>query len=261
MRAVINGNRHNDHVLRATGPDRAPKFYRSFSPLAIGAVGKLPNDLLQRRIIIDMTRSPPDVTIDELDDRDSSFRWLAAIIKDKIKEWKSTVQLEPKPDCGAIKNRFRDNWRPLLAIADTFGYGDQIREVALRMTAGLPDDDVKVHLLEAIRDIFDALHVDRIFSAALVDHLHQREGEPWSEWMGINDDKPAGPITPTQLAQLLKPFKIYPKTISQLGSRASRGPSGQGYKREWFEKAWASYCRPRPNAPSHQRTAQLKMVK
>jgi hypothetical protein len=127
------------------------------------------------------------------------------------------------------------------------------------MTAGLPDDDVSVHLLEAIRDVFNALGVDRIFSAILVDQLHQREGEPWSEWTGVDGDRPAHPITQTELARVLDEFQISPKTISPLGSRGSRGASSRGYKREQFERAWSSYCR--PDAPTHRRTAGLKRVK
>jgi hypothetical protein len=46
------------------------------------------------------------------------------------------------------------------------------------------------------------------------------------------------------VAQILVRFKITPKTIASLGSRANRGATAKGYKREQFEQAWKSYCRP-----------------
>jgi hypothetical protein len=255
MRAVLNINRHDDYVARVAGREREPKFFRAFSPLAIGAVGRLPNDLHQRCIVIDPIRCPPDEELEELNDRDPAFLMLVSVIKDKIKLWAATAQLDPKPDCGSLRNRYRDNWRPLIAVADSLGYGEQVREVAQRMTAGLPDDDVKVLLLEHIRDVFAALGVDRIFVRDLLAALQAIEGAPWSEWTGINGDLPPRPMNATQLAGVLAWFKIRPRTVAGLGPHASRGPTAQGYRLEQFEPAWRSYCR-----PVSAGTAKLKVV-
>ena len=109
-------------------------------------------------------------------------------------------------------------------------------------------------LIAAVRDIFNTLGANRIFSAEFVVRLHAREGEPWSEWMGVNGDrKPAHPITQTQLASILHEFEIVPKTVWKPGLRRGiRGTAASGYKREWFEQVWASYCP--ANAPTRQRT-------
>ena len=50
-----------------------------------------------------------------------------------------------------------------------------------------------VNVLFTMREILPALHAD--------------ETRPWSEW------KNGKPITATQLAALLKPFKIEPRTV------------------------------------------------
>jgi hypothetical protein len=257
LRAVLNGNKRTDNLIRA-GKGPGVNFYRAFSPLAIGARGKLPNDLLQRCIVIRMHRHPPDAPpLRPLNEEDVGFLLLTDTIRNMIRKWASEVDLKQDPE-NPVRNRYADNWRPPIAVADSLGYGDRVRELALRMTAGLPDDDASVHLLEAIRDIFDAMRVDRIFSAVLVEQLYQLEGEPWSEWTGLNGDRPAHSITQAQVAHILRDFGIAPKTISPLGARESRGPSAKGYMREQFEKAWASYCR--PVAPSHRRTPRLKIV-
>jgi hypothetical protein len=255
LRAVLNGNKRTDNLIRA-GKGRDVNFYRAFSPLAIGAKGKLPNDLLQRCIVIRMHRHPPDAPpLQPLNEEDISFLLLTDTIRNMIRKWATETELKPDPE-NPVRNRYADNWRPLLAIADSLGYGDRARELALRMTAGLPDDDMSVLLLVAIRDIFDALRVDRIPSSVLVDQLHQLE--PWSEWTGLNGDRPAHPISQTQLAHVLKDFGIAPKSVFPLGSRGVRGPSAKGYTRGQFERAWASYCR--PGTPAHRHTARLKVV-
>jgi uncharacterized protein DUF3631 len=258
LRAVLNGNKRTDNLVRAgKGPD--VNFYRAFSPLAIGARGKLPDDLLQRCVKIMMHRHPPDAPpLQPLNEEDIGFLLLTDTVRNMILKWRDDVDLDLDPE-NPVRNRYADNWRPLIAIADSLGHGDRVRELALRMTVGLPDDDARVLLLTAIRDIFDALRVDRIFSATLVDQLHNLEGEPWSEWIGLNNDRPPRPITQTQVAYILKDFGIAPKTIFPLGARASRGPSAKGYTREQFEGAWASYCR--PGTPAHRHTQNLTVVK
>jgi hypothetical protein len=177
-----------------------------------------------------------------------------------ILKWAAEVQLDLSPPDIPTRNRYADNWRPLIAIADSLGHGPQARELMKRMTKGLPDEDLSVLLLLAIRDIFNALRVDRIFSADLVSLLHAREGEIWSEWAGVNGDRlPPHPVTQTEVAGALCNFEIVPKTISKLGPRDERGPSARGYKRKQFEQAWASYCP--PDASARQHTPALKIVK
>jgi hypothetical protein len=249
MRAVLNANRHNDNLVRATGRQHSAKFYRAFTPLAIGAVGKLPNDLHQRCIVINMRRHPPDAPLlGELDERDSSFLMLVGLVRERIEKWRGEANLNRHPD-NPVKNRHADNWRPLLAIADSLDHGDKARELALRMTAGLPDDDPRVYLLRDIRIVFDNLDVDRIFTVALLEELYKLEDASWSGWTGLDDDRPPHRITASELARMLKPFGIAPKTVAQLGSRGTRGPTAQGYWREWFEQSWASYCPETPRQP------------
>jgi hypothetical protein len=255
LRAVLNGNAYDDTLIRATGVGGAPKFYNTFAPIAIGAKGQLPNDLLQRCIVINMHRHPPGAPpLHKLNERDPSFLMLAGLVRERIEKWARETTLNIDPD-SPVRNRYADNWRPLLAIADSLDRGERVREVAVRMTAGLPDDDATVYLLEDIRTVFDDLDVDRVFTPVLLGQLHAMEDAPWSEWTGPDGNRPPHPITAAELARILWQFQIAPGTISPLGSRATRGASGKGYKREQFERAWASYCR--PGAPSHRRTLRI----
>src|SRR5437588_712897 len=58
------------------------------------------------------------------------------------------------------------------------------------------------------------------------------EERPWAEW------RKGKPITPPQLASLLKPFGIEPRTI-RFGEGGKS--SAKGYLREQFEDAFARY--------------------
>jgi hypothetical protein len=257
---VLNGNRRSDNLGRASGKKDETHDYRAFTPIAIAAVGKLPNALTQRSIIINMQRYPANgQPLERLNEDDLEFRREVFVLQDEIRKWKNTNQLllNPNPE-NPVKNRYADNLRPLLAIADNLGRGDEAREAALKLTAGLPDDDPKVYLLEDIRDVFDELGVDRIFSKDLLEKLHSLEAGMWLEWQGPNGDQQPHKLTANELARMLRDFKIYPRTVSPLGGRDLRGVSGRGYWRKDFESAWGSYCTPRPtNAPTHQRTMKL----
>jgi hypothetical protein len=259
LRSILNANRRGEKVGRAIGKSEdGTKKYWTFAPIAIAAIGKLTNQLTQRSVIINMQRYPADAPpLELLNELDPQILQQAAVLRDDIRKWVHTCKLEPNPE-NPLRNRGADNWRVLFAIADSLGKGDEAREAALKMCAGLPDDDPKVYLLEDIRDVFDALGVDRIFTRNLLEKLHALEGSMWLEWQGPNGDQQPHLLTANELARMLRDFKIKPGTVSPLGGRSSRGPSAQGYWRHQFESAWSSYCTPRAaSAPTHQRTVKL----
>jgi Protein of unknown function (DUF3631) len=65
--------------------------------------------------------------------------------------------------------RVAGNWRVLLAIADDLGHGEAARATAVALSGNRLDEDPVVILLTDIRTAFEALGVDRITSAALVE--------------------------------------------------------------------------------------------
>jgi len=132
-----------------------------------------------------------------------------------------------------LNDRAADNWRPLCAIAEVAG-GDWPQRVAHAISALTPqeldDETAGVLLLEDLYHLFTTAQTDRLTSEAVVAGLRQLEERPWSEW-GRNEK----PITATQVARLLRPFDIKPKSI-----RVGTG-TPKGYEREQFTDAWARY--------------------
>jgi hypothetical protein len=135
-----------------------------------------------------------------------------------------------------------DNWRPLLTIADACGddWGAAARKAAVAMSSG-QDEDAVVMLLDDIRQIFDARKVDRIASAALIAALLAMDDAPWGEWRGIRHDRQPRKLSQSELAALLAPFGIRPRSIWP-PRRKLESKSAKGYLRRDFEKAWRAYC-------------------
>jgi hypothetical protein len=180
--------------------------------MAIAAIGMLPLPLLHRSIAVNMQRS--GVQLKRLDEADPAFSWTRQAIRD----WAAKVQLAAEPEMPpSLRNRAADNWRPLLSIADSFGYGESARAAAIALNADRLDEDVGVRLLVDVRTIFQAHEIDRIASATLVKELIGLDDGQWGEWRGLNDDGPPHKLTQPQLAQLLRPFGIKSRTIWPLG--------------------------------------------
>jgi hypothetical protein len=89
-------------------------------------------------------------------------------------------------------------------------------------------------------------------SAALVKALVEEiEDSLWVEWRGSRDDQRPHRLTEAELALLLRPFRIRPRTIWPT-PRHPETKSAKGYLRAWFEDAWRSYCRSDDRQPAHR---------
>jgi len=245
---VLNGCKYGDMITRCTVKE--VHNFSAFAPIAIAAMGKLPrDDLMQRSIVINMTRQPPDAPIHRLNAKDLYFKLAMSKLLGEINEWAGQVELHPDPP-SPVKVRYADNWRPLIAIADAFGVGDRAREIAIQMCSGLPDDDKQVQVLADLYDIFVEAgpDIDRIGSFKLTQHLHNRG---YTEWTGLNGERQPHSITTWELAKILEPFKIRPQMFQFPGPKFLRdkNPGMRGYFRKDFEAAWASYLPRNPATP------------
>jgi hypothetical protein len=235
LRSVFNsGHRRGGSIDRFVGGE--PRRYRTFAPLAIAAIGMLPLPLLHRSVVISMQRS--SARLRRLDETSHVFN----LARQGIQKWSTTVQLAQDPEMPpALGNRAADNWRVLISIADSLGYGEEARAAAVALSADRPDEDAGVVLLTDIRTIFQAGKIDRIGSAALVVALVELGDGRWAEFCGVNDDGPPRKLTQPQLARMLRPFGIRSRTIWPL-RRQPADKSSRGYLQSQFELAWRAYC-------------------
>lgn len=234
LRNVVDtGHRNGGFVLRADRDNpKAVIRYRTFGPVAIAGLGKLHQTIVDRSITLDMKRRRPEDQIQDL--TPAHYSRLDTLCR-KAARWTADHYEELKianPEMPEFINRVKDNWKPLLAIADLAG-GDwptRARDIAIKLSSTEnKDDDVKIILLEDIKSIFDESGKPALPSTFICKRLAAVERRAWGEW------RQGKPITAWQLARLLSDFRVAPGTI-----RMEDGTS-KGYKRANFEEPWQRY--------------------
>ncbi len=233
LRGVLNSGhtRETACVIRTVGDDHEPRAFSTWAPKAIALIGKLHPTLHDRAIEIRLARKLPGDQVErlrpDLFDGEAVRRRCAKWANDNLAALK---QADPQVPPG-LNDRAADNWRPLLTIADAAGdsWPSQALEIIDALAAQEGEEDTAgVLLLEDLRALF-ASRGERILSADLADALSAMEHRPWPEW---HHNKP---ITPRQIARLLRPFGIQPKTIRAADERA------KGYEAEQFSDAFSRY--------------------
>jgi hypothetical protein len=259
MRAAFNaGHRRGGTIERML--KGAPRAYQVFTPMAIAAIGALPLPLSHRSITIRLTRYAGDEPLRRFDPDDTAD---LDYCYQQLTLWAQTVKLCTDPEMPAgLRNRPADNWRPLIAIADSFGkaWGETAREAALAFSRGYRDEDIGVVLLRDIRDLFETHGVDRFASAALVTALCELDSAPWAEWRGIRDDQSPRRLSRGELAKMLAPFGIRPKSVWPVRRHDTGKSSTKGYTRDQFEHAWAAYCSEAGTPAQSRPNAKLRAV-
>jgi putative DNA primase/helicase len=237
LRGLINSghDREGAFVWRTVGDDYMPQAFSTWAPKAIALIGRLPDTIEDRAIIISMKRKlesdklprfeRDDATFKQL--RSRSLRWALSHI-DRLKEAEPVLP-------STLDDRAADHWAPLLAIADAAGadWPQRGRE-ASRLLSGrtaLDDSSAGTMLLSDMKGIFEKSG-DRVSSTAAVAILNEMEHRPWPEW------RRGKPLSPRQLAALLKPFKIEPRTIRL------ENATPKGYVLADFEDAFDRYLPP-----------------
>ena len=241
LRAVFNSGHRNGGTV-AQVERSSVRRYSTFAPLALALpdmFGSLPRTLNSRCITITMERHSGQRELLRFDvnhpDRalDVAYR--------QILMWREDVELNPEPEMPAgVRNRFADNWRPLLSIADSLDWGERAREAMLIFAREFQDADAKILLLGDIRKVFDAEAVDAMPSKTLLDALYALDAD-WNEFRGVRGEQQPHKLKVTELASMLREFKIRPRTIWP-SNRTAAAKSAKGYRRSQFEEAWRAYC-------------------
>lgn len=244
LRGVLNAGhtRETAFVLRTVGDDHEPRSFSTWAAKALALIGRLPDTLMDRSIIVPMRRRARNESIERLRSKPGqafvelsrkAVRWA----DDHFAELRDADPNIPEE----LSDRAADNWRPLLAIADEAGgeWPLQARRAALALTAGIDSQDgTREQLLADIQATFKEHETDRLFTEELLEDLCVREDRPWREW------KHGHPLSAIQLSRLLKPFKIGPRSVRRVEHTA------KGYLSEDFADAFARYLPPDPSQPS-----------
>ncbi len=84
---------------------------------------------------------------------------------------------------ASLHDRARDNWRPLLTIAELVN--DEwiacAREAAVAIEASNEDGDPAVQLLAGCKRAFEDFRADTLSAARIIKHVLEHGEEPWIE--------------------------------------------------------------------------------
>lgn len=241
LRAVFNSGHRNGGTV-AIRDQGETRIFSTFAPLALAlpdVMFGLPRTLNSRCVTITMHRSQRELKRLDVVHPDHALD----VAYQQILLWRNDprLNLDPDPEMPVgVKNRFADNWRPLLSIADALGWGKRAREAMVTFAHEFQDADIKIVLLGDIRKVFDAQPADRLFSSDLLDALHRLDAD-WSEFRGVRGDQQPHKLKSGELASMLRDFGIRPRPIWPL-NRTAKSKSGRGYKRQQFESVWRAYC-------------------
>ena len=252
-RSIINsGHSQDGAVWRCDGEKNEPKEFRTFGPVTIALIGRLPDTIEDRSIIISLVRKQKHQQVERMrEDRLAHLAKLAKRCGDWVAVNRGSIAAHDPKVPKALSDRAADNWRPLLAIADHIGgkWPRLAREAALELDRGANDDvSHEILLLADIREIFISHGDGPQSSAKLLSALNDREDRPWSE------SNAGGPMTPPQLANRLRPFEITPKQHWSRG-REGKGKNERGYELSQFADAFRAYLDDLPARPLEPKIA------
>ena len=236
LRGILNSGHTRDaaFVVRTVGDEHEPHRFSTWAAKAVAMIGKLPDTLADRSIVIPMRRRTRGEQVERLRlDRPGDFeelrrraaRWAA----DHLAELRAADPEVP----GELGDRAADNWRPLLAIADLAGaeWPQRARRAAVALSSNAAEERASVgeELLGDIREAFRKRAGERIFTEELLAELRAREDRPWGEW------RRGQAMSAAQLARQLRPFGIRPRLYRD-GAKC-----GRGYSAEDFADTFARY--------------------
>ena len=235
LRGVLNSGhkKRTANFVRCVGDDNEPRNFRTWAPKALALIGKMHTTLTDRSITILMARKLPGDRVTRLRNQEAAD---LLELKRKCARWATDHQAalmkeEPELPVG-LNDRAKDNWEPLLAIAEQAGGNWPQR--ALTSIWALERDDMEsescsIILLEDIRALFERGGPSFLPSADILKALEAMEERPWPEF------RRGKAITARQLVHLLRPFDIKPKQKRD-GKDVIRG-----YTKDSFTDVFARY--------------------
>ncbi|MEJ2868421.1 DUF3631 domain-containing protein [Actinomycetospora sp. OC33-EN08] len=249
LRSFYNAGFERDQFTYRVAPNGDVKQYSTFSMAMFGAIGDLPDTIMDRSVVLRMRRREPHESVSPFRQRDA--KRLRSLGK-RIGEWTESVQhelSEPRED-DTLSDREADVWESLLRIADVAGgeWPERARIAAKDMTETEATRVVEGKGVELLRDIAEVWPAGKsgVHSEKLQALLTGMRDTGWDTYAY------GRPITVNEIASLLQPYEIKPRQI-KMG-----GVNRRGYRREWFEPVWRRYSAgvadalPLPVAPENR---------
>jgi putative DNA primase/helicase len=198
--------------------------YTCWCPKVMAAIGRLPDTLADRCIVLRMQRKSLREKCARL--RDLDGKCLQRACEQFVKTHRDAIRdARPEPPAD-LNDRAADIWESMFALADLAG-GDwpgKARAAAIGLTAGAQEACPIATLLLDIMAVFVVQKVERIFTRNLIKELSELGPRPWQE---AASPRPSGKgngngsrFTDAWLARQLRPYGIRSTTLRVNGELA-----------------------------------------
>ena len=243
LRGIINSghNRKLAYVMRVEGDAnaRTPRRFSTWTPTVLAKIGTFPDTIADRVIAILLERKIAGDVVERLPaDLDDRCRTIRRQCQRWINDNQNRLSLSA-PDTPDVNNdRAKDNWLPLLAVADLIGgnWPDKARAAMIHMESNTTrddSDDIAIMLLHDIQKLVEHHRwTTTIPSTRLTEELNQLDERPWPS---MRNDKG---ISTHNVAKMLLPFGL--KSGSRRNSDGRAGTL-KGYRADAFQSVCSRY--------------------
>ena len=201
----------------------------AYCAVAIAGLGKLPDSILTRSVVIRMRRRSPAEHVEPYRRRIHEVEGHA--LRERLVAWAEQFSLDGYPEMpNGVEDRAADVWEPLIAIADAAGdrWSKRARATAVTLVTDARETppSLGVRLLADLREIFG--ESTQLSTKTILEKLWAMEEAPWGDLRGK-------PLDPRRLSNYLRPYEVKPDTL--------RGDDSQfkGYKAANLSDAWNRY--------------------
>jgi hypothetical protein len=240
--AVLNaGHRRGGTIPRCEGPKQQIRHFHVYGPKLFAAIGRLPDTLMDRSIVIRMKRRSKAQKVERFRQarataeakpiHDGAVRF----VETQHPDIENAYQHALETDLEFLNDRDADIWTPLFTLCSVIAPErvPNLRTCALVLSADKADADVddsySLTLLRDIRVVWPGAdsncEEDKCETAVLLEKLKTVEESPWLDHQ----------LTARKLARMLKPYDIEPRNIP-VGDRRPKG-----YRFVDFKDAFGRY--------------------
>jgi hypothetical protein len=215
LMAVLNaGHRKGATIPRCDGPKHDIRHFDVYGAKLFAAIGRLPDTLLDRSILIHMKRRAKDQKVERFRQARAASEGkvihddAAGFVEAHAAEIERTYQEFLERDLEYLNDRDADLWTPLFVMCSVLmpeRLAD-LKACAITLSAIKANDDVDdSYSLTLLRDIRATWPdgEEKCETTVLLERLKAIEESPWLEHQ----------LTPRKLARMLKPFEVEPRTV------------------------------------------------
>ena len=238
LRGLLNaGHRRSGVAYRCVGEGTRQEVvaFPAYAAVALAGLGKLPDTILTRSIVIRMRRRAPHEHVEPYRARlhEPEGKKLGHLLGDWAKSAAEQMAGSWPEMPPGVSDRPADVWEPLLTVADAAGgsWPDRARAACAWLVRDNADRGISlgIRLLADLRDIFDGTRA--MTTEDILTQLHDLDAAPWADLKGQ-------PLDARGLARLLDPYDITPAKVKVAGRAL------QGYRAEHLADAWTRYLPP-----------------